>query len=42
LFSLDCFVLVLFAFAVFGLQYYAKRFAGKNVSKLTYFMWGET
>jgi len=36
-FSLDYFVSVLFAFVVLGLQYYAKRLAGKNVSEMTYF-----
>jgi len=36
-FSLDYFVSVLFAFVVLGLQYYAKRLAGKNVSEMAYF-----
>jgi len=37
-FSLDYFVLVLFAFVVLGLvfQYYAKRLAMKNISEMTY------
>jgi len=39
-FSLDYFVLVLFAFVVLGLvhQYYTKRLAGKNVSEMTCFV----
>ena len=41
-FSSDCFVLVLFAFVVLGLVSsvlrYAKRFARKNVSEMTYFV----
>ena len=39
-FSLDYFVLVLFAIVVLGLvlPYYAKRLAGKNVSETTYFV----
>ena len=39
-FSLDYFVLVLFAFVVLGLvfQYYARRLAGKNLSEMTYFV----
>jgi len=41
--SLDYFVFVMFAFVVLGLvsyflKYYAKRLAGKNVSKMTYFV----
>jgi len=41
-FSLDYFVLVLFAFVVLGnfLQCYAKRLARKTVSKMTYFVSG--
>ena len=36
-FSLDYFVLVLFAFVlVLVFQYYAKRLARKNVSEMTY------
>jgi len=39
-FNLHCFVLVLFAFVVPGLipLVLAKRLAGKNVSKMTYFV----
>ena len=39
-FSLDYFVLMLFAFVVLDLvfQYCAKRLAMKNVSEMTYFM----
>jgi len=42
-FSLDCFVFVLFTFVVLVvLQYYAKRLASKNVSKITYFVSSRT
>ena len=41
-FILDYFVLVLFAFVVLGSSVLcAKRLAGKNVSKMTYFMSSE-
>ena len=43
-FSLDYFVLVLFALVVFGFMssVLAKRLSGKNVSEMTYFVWSGT
>ena len=43
-FSLDYFVLVLFALVVFGFMssVLAKRLSGKNVSEMTYFGWSGT